>query len=206
MDPIRILVVDDHPLMRVGIAAIIDAQADMTVIGQASTTEEAVQTFAQLRPDITLMDLRLPGAGGVIAIRALRQRDPEARVMVLTTYEGDEDIFQALQAGAVGYLVKGMSHDLLVKGLRHVHSGKRYIPSQVAERLRQRNPNSVLSERERQVLQLLARGRSNKGIAAALGVTEATVKCHVSVILNTLNAQDRTEAVVIALERGLVHL
>jgi DNA-binding NarL/FixJ family response regulator len=202
----RLLVADDHPLMRVGICAIIDAQPDMVVAGQAGTSEEAIELFEKLRPDVTIMDLRLPPDGGVCAIERLCQRHPKARFMVLTTYEGDEDIFQALQAGAAGYLVKGISHDVLVKGIRLVHSGKRYLPSEVAQRLNQRNPSSTLSQREHQVLRLLAQGRSNKNIATALGVTEATIKAHVGVILETLQAQDRTEAVIIALQRGLVHL
>jgi DNA-binding NarL/FixJ family response regulator len=203
---IRVLVVDDHPIVRFGISAIIDSQPEMEVAGQAADGREAIRLFEELRPDVTLMDLRLPDMGGVQVIRILHQQHPAAKFMVLTTYEGDEDIFQALEAGAVGYLIKGMSHDLLLKGLRHVHSGKRYVPSEIAQRLSQRNPQAVLSDREQQVLKLLARGKSNKAIAVELGVTEATIKCHVSVILAQLNVEDRTQAVLMALQRGLVHL
>ncbi len=203
---IRVLVVDDHPIVRLGMTAIIDAQPDMTVVGQASDGEEAIRLFDSLHPDVTLMDLRLPGVGGVQAIRNIRTRHPDAKCLVLTTYEGDEDIFQALQAGAVGYLVKGMAHDVLVKGLRQVYEGRQYVPSEIAQRLKQRNPLAALSGREQQVLTYLAQGKSNKSIAELLGITEATVKRHVSVILQQLNVEDRTQAVLVALRRGLVHL
>ena len=203
---IRVLVVDDHPIVRLGMTAIIDVQPDMTVVGQASDGEEAIRLFDSLHPDVTLMDLRLPGVGGVQAIRNIRTRHPDAKFLVLTTYEGDEDIFQALQAGAVGYLVKGMAHDVLVKGLRQVYEGRQYVPSEIAQRLKQRNPLAVLSGREQQVLTYLAQGKSNKSIAELLGITEATVKRHVSVILQQLNVEDRTQAVLVALRRGLVHL
>lgn len=204
--PVRVLIVDDHPIVRLGIAAIVDAQPDMTMVGQASDGEEAIREFERLRPDVTLMDLRLPGMSGVQAIRSIRARDSEAKFLVLTTYEGDEDIFQALQAGAVGYLVKGMSHDVLLKGLRQVYEGHQYVPSEIAQRLNQRNPLAVLSGREQQVLTYLAQGKSNKSIAHLLGITEATVKHHVGVILQQLKVEDRTQAVLVALRRGLVHL
>jgi DNA-binding NarL/FixJ family response regulator len=203
---IRVLVVDDHPIVRLGMTAIIDVQPDMTVVGQASDGEEAIRLFDSLHPDVTLMDLRLPGVGGVQAIRNIRTRHPDAKCLVLTTYEGDEDIFQALQAGAVGYLVKGMAHDVLVKGLRQVYEGRQYVPSEIAQRLKQRNPLAALSGREQQVLTYLAQGKSNKSIADLLGITEATVKRHVSVILQHLHVEDRTQAVLVALRRGLVHL
>ena len=203
---IRVLIVDDHPIVRMGIAAIVNAQTDMSMVGQAADGDEAVRLFERLTPDVTLMDLRLPGQGGVQAIRAIRMRNPEAKFLVLTTYEGDEDIFQALQAGAVGYLVKGMSHDVLLKGIRQVYEGRQYVPSEIAKRLEERNPMAVLSGREQQVLTYLAQGKSNKAIADLLGITEATVKRHVSVILQQLNVEDRTQAVLAALRRGLVHL
>jgi len=203
---IRVLIVDDHPIVRLGIAAIVNAQTDMSMVGQAADGDEAVRLFERLTPDVTLMDLRLPGQGGVQAIRAIRMRNPEAKFLVLTTYEGDEDIFQALQAGAVGYLVKGMSHDVLLKGIRQVYEGRQYVPSEIAKRLEERNPMAVLSGREQQVLTYLAQGKSNKAIADLLGITEATVKRHVSVILQQLNVEDRTQAVLAALRRGLVHL
>lgn len=202
----RILVVDDHPTMRLGIVAIINAQKDMTVCAQAGNGEEAVRMFQQARPDVTLMDLRLPGMSGLEALRAIRRDDPAARCVVLTTYEGDEDIHQSLAAGAAGYLIKAMSNETLVDALRRVHAGNRFLPAPVAQSLAARTPNSDLSPREREVLSLIVQGKSNKEIAGQLGITEATVKCHVSVILERLGVSDRTQAVVTALQRGLEHL
>ncbi len=201
-----ILVVDDHPLMRLGVAAIINAQSDMRVCAQAGSGEEAIRIFKKQRPDITLMDLRLPGMSGLDTLRTIRQEDPRAKCVVLTTYEGDEDIHQALVAGALGYIIKGMSHETLVDALRRAHSGTRFLPPPVARSLADRTPNSDLSPREREVLSLMVHGKSNKEIALALGITEATVKCHVSVILMRLEANDRTQAVISALQRGLEHL
>jgi DNA-binding NarL/FixJ family response regulator len=201
-----VLVVDDHPIMRLGIVAIINAQNDMTVCAQAGSGEEAVREFRNHRPQVTLMDLRLPGMSGLDALRVIRREDPSARCVVLTTYEGDEDIHQALKAGAAGYLIKAMSNDTLVDALRKVHAGNRFLPAPVAESLALRTPNSDLSPREREVLSHLVHGKSNKEIAALLRITEATVKCHVSVILERLGASDRTQAVIAALQRGLEHL
>jgi DNA-binding NarL/FixJ family response regulator len=198
--------VEDHPIMRMGIAAIIDAQPDMKVCGQAESGTDAVRLFREHRPDVTLMDLRLPGMSGLDALRAIRRQDPSARCVVLTTYQGDEDIHQALVAGAAGYLIKAMSHDTLVDALRKVHSGTRFLPAPVARSLSMRTPNSDLSPREREVLSLMVQGKSNKDIGAALRITEATVKCHVSVILERLGVTDRTQAVIAALQRGLEHL
>jgi two-component system, NarL family, response regulator len=192
--------------MRLGVAAIINAQADMKVCAQAGSGEEAVRIFKKHRPDITLMDLRLPGMSGLDALRAIRQEDPGAKCVVLTTYEGDEDIHQALAAGALGYIIKGMSHETLVDALRKARTGTRFLPPPVARSLADRTPNSDLSPREREVLSLMVHGQSNKEIAASLGITEATVKCHVSVILMRLDANDRTQAVIAALQRGLEHL
>ncbi len=203
---IGVLVVDDHPIMRLGVAAIINAQRDMRVCAQAGSGEEAVKMFKKHRPDITLMDLRLPAMSGLEALRAIRQDDPQARCVVLTAYEGDEDIHQALAAGAMGYLIKGMSHDTLVDALRRVQAGIRFLPPPIARSLADRTPNSDLSPREREVLTLMVHGKSNKEIAATLGITEATVKCHVSVILARLEVSGRTQAVVAALQRGLEHL
>jgi two-component system, NarL family, response regulator len=201
-----ILIVDDHPIMRLGVAAIINAQTDMKVCAQAGSGEEAVRIFRKYRPDIILMDLRLPGMSGLDALRSIRQEDPHAKCVVLTTYEGDEDIHQALAAGALGYIIKGMSHETLVDALRRAHAGTRFLPPPVARSLADRTPNSDLSPREREVLSLMVHGQSNKEIAATLGITEATVKCHVSVILMRLEAHDRTQAVIAALQRGLEHL
>ncbi len=206
MKQIKILIVDDHPIMRVGIAALIASSKEMITVGQAGTGEEAIEQHALLRPDVTLMDLRLPGLSGVETIRRIRSKTPDARFIVLTTYEGDEDIHQAMEAGASGYLVKGLPQEMLVNAVRKVYSGGRYLPPPMSQALAARTPDSSLSARERQVLRLVAKGKSNKEIAVELGITEATVKCHVSVILMRLNASDRTQAVVTALQRGLIHL
>jgi two-component system, NarL family, response regulator len=205
-EKIKVMVVDDHPLMRVGVASIINARADMTVVAQTGTGEEAVALFPQHKPDITLMDLRLPKMSGVDSIRAIRGRWPNARFVVLTTYEGDEDIHRALEAGAKGYVIKGMPYQTLIDSLLRVHSGGRFLPPPVARALASRMPDSELSSREQEVLRRLVDGMTNKEIANLLGITEATVKCHVSTILMRLNVSDRTQAVVTALQRGLVHL
>jgi DNA-binding NarL/FixJ family response regulator len=203
---IRVLIVDDHPIVRVGIAAIVEATPEMTVVAQAGSGEEAVELHAKYLPDVTLMDLRLPGMTGVEAIRAIMAHQPTARVVVLTTYEGDEDIHQALEAGARSYIIKGMPHEALVNAIRRVHAGGRFLPTPVTRTLSSRLPESSLSSREREVLALIVHGQSNKEIAVNLGIAESTVKCHVSVILMRLNANDRTQAVVTALQRGLIHL
>jgi two-component system, NarL family, response regulator len=205
-EKIKVMVVDDHPLMRVGVAAIINARPNMTVVAQTGTGEEAVALFRQHKPDLTLMDLRLAKMSGVEAILAIRARYPEARFIVLTTYEGDEDIHRAFEAGAQGYVIKGMPYQTLIDALERVHSGGRFLPPPVARALESRMPDSELSPREQEVLQLLVNGRSNKEIATQLGITNATVKCHVSTILMRLDVSDRTQAVVAALQRGLVHL
>jgi two-component system, NarL family, response regulator len=201
-----VMVVDDHPLMRVGIASIVNARTDMTVVAQAGSGEEAVTLFFKHKPDVTLMDLRLPGMSGVDSIRSIRESYPPARFVVLTTYEGDADIHRALEAGAQGYVIKGMPYQTLVEALQRVYKGGRFLPPPIARALASRMPDSELSAREQEVLSLLARGKSNKDIAFTLHITEATVKCHVSAILLRLNVSDRTEAVVTALHRGLVHL
>jgi DNA-binding NarL/FixJ family response regulator len=204
-EKIKVLIVDDHPLMRVGIAAIIDGRPGMMTVAQAGSGEEAVTLYERHLPDITLMDLRLPQMSGVEAIRNIRRLHPQARFVVLTTYEGDEDIHQALEAGAQGYIIKGMPYESLIEALQRVHAGGRFLPLPVKRALASRTPDSDLSHRERQVLKLLATGNSNKQIGELLGITEATVKSHVSTILMRLNAADRTQAVVAALQRGLVH-
>ncbi len=201
-----VMIVDDHPLMLVGAASIVNARPDMTVVAQTGTGEEAVALFPKHKPDVTLMDLKLPGMSGVDAIRSIRSTHPGARFVVLTTYEGDEDIHRALEAGAQGYVIKGMPYQTLVEALQRVHKGGRFLPPPVARALASRMPDSDLSAREQEVLLLLAGGKSNKDIASQLGITEATVKSHVSAILIRLGVSDRTEAVVTALQRGLVHL
>lgn len=206
MAPIRILIVDDHPVVLLGIGALIMSGKNLELVAQARNGEEAVRLHALHHPEITLMDLRLPGISGVEAIRQIRSQTPEARFIVLTTYDGDEDIYQALEAGASGYLIKDMPQEALFEAIRKVHMGGRYLPSPVSQALASRMPDSSLSGRECDVLRLMARGRSNGEIAGELGITEGTVKCHVSVILNRLNVRDRTQAVVTALQRGLIHL
>jgi len=201
-----VLIADDHPLMRVGIAAIIQAQPEMEVVAQAGTAAQAVELFREFRPEISLMDLRLPDESGVQAIRKIRTIARDARIIVLTTYEGDEDIHQALQAGAMGYIIKGMPHDVLIRAVRRVQGGNRFLPPPVTNALLGRTPQSELSLREREVLTLLVGGKSNREIAEALNIKEATVKTHVSVILMRLDVSDRTQAVVEALRRGLEHL
>ncbi|HVM93064.1 MAG TPA: response regulator transcription factor [Terriglobales bacterium] len=204
---ISVMVVDDHPLVRVGIAAIVNARPDMTVVAQADTGEEAVTLFPRHKPNVTLMDLRLPGKlGGVEAIAAIRKNWPQAHFIIVTTYDGDEDIHRAFEAGAQGYIIKGMPYQTLVEAVQRVHAGKRFLPPPVASALASRMPDSDLSARELEVLHLLVAGKSNKEIAQLLGITEATVKSHVSTILMRLNVSDRTQAVVTALQRGLVHL
>lgn len=206
MPPIRILIVDDHPIMRIGITALIASSKEMETVAQAASGEEALALHALHHPDITLIDLRLPGISGVETIRLIRGQSPKARFIVLTIYDGDEDIFQAMEAGAAGYLVKGMPQEMLVNAVKRVHAGGQYLPPPMSKVLASRMPDSSLSHREREVLGLLAKGNSNREIANNLGISEATVKCHVSVILMRLNASDRTQAVVIALQRGLIHL
>jgi DNA-binding NarL/FixJ family response regulator len=203
---ISVMIVDDHPLMRVGIAAIINARPDMEVVAQAGTAEEAVARHKEYAPDLTLMDLRLPGASGVAAIQQIRNRSPHARFVVLTTYEGDEDIHQALESGAQGYIIKGMPHETLIHALKRVHAGGRFLPPPVARALESRTPDASLTPREREVLSLLVKGKSNREIAEQLGIAEATVKCHFRVIFMRMGVSDRTQAVVSALQRGLVHL
>lgn len=203
---IKVLVVDDHPVVQVGISAIIDTQPDMTVVAEAASGERAIELFREYHPDITLMDLRLEGMSGVECIRTIRQTYSDARFIVLTTYRGDEDIHQALEAGANGYLIKGMPRQVLVEAVRSVHRGEHFLPSSVTEALSLRKRESELSAREREVLSLVAAGKCNKEIASELGIAEATVKCHLTVIFLRLNVTDRTQAVITAVQRGLVHL
>ncbi len=203
---IRVFIVDDHPVMRIGIAAIIQTQEDLTVCGQAGSVQEAIQLFEHAAPDLVLMDLRLPDGNGVQAIKHMRQRQPTLKILVLTTYEGDEDIFQALNAGAMGYLIKGMPHDSLLDAVRKIVRGDRFLPPPVKRTLSMRSPDSELSSREREVLRLMVAGKSNREIGEELNIKEATVKSHVSVILMRLQVTDRTQAVVEALKRGLEHL
>jgi DNA-binding NarL/FixJ family response regulator len=203
---IRILVVDDHPVVRFGMTAFLNAQRNMKVIGEAATGEMAVKLFRKHQPDVVLMDLRLPGMSGVDAIRAIRCEYPQSRFVVMTTYEGEEDIYQALEAGAQAYLIKCMPSETLVDAIIKVNTGLRVIPPAVARSLAMRAPNFSLTDRERDVLVLIVKGNSNKEIASKLGITEGTVKCHVNVILSRMGVSDRTQAAIAALQRGIVHL
>jgi len=203
---IRIMLVDDHPIVRIGLAALIGTLPGMETVAQAGGGREAIALHKEHQPDITLMDLRLPDLSGVEVIWTIRMASPEARFIVLTTYEGDEDIHQALQAGARGYIIKGMPHDLLADAIKRVHAGGRYLPQVVKETLANRTPSSDLSFREREILERIAQGKSNREIATELDLAEITVKCRVSAILERLDVHDRTEAVVTALQRGLLHL
>ena len=203
---IRILIVDDHAIVQEGIAAIINEEDDMTVIGQAKNGIEAIELFRQTQPDITLMDLRMPQMGGVEAITALCAEFNTARIIVLTTYDSDEDIYRGLRAGAKGYLLKDSKPSELRTAIRAVHSGQQYIPSHVGGKLVQRMNNPELSDRELEVLQLVAQGMSNLEIGAALMITESTVKSNINRILSKLGAKDRTQATIIAVKRGLTSL
>lgn len=203
---IKVLVVDDHPLIRIGVMATINAQPDMVVIAEAGTGEDAIRIFRQCTPDLILMDLRLPRMSGVEAIREICRASPSVRVIVITTYEGDEDIHQAFQAGAVGYIIKGMSHEVLLDAIRKVRIGQQFLPSPMTRNRVEQGGEGELRPREREVLALIVKGESNKEIASKLGITEGTVKCHVSTILLRLGVSDRTQAAVIALQRGFVHL
>jgi DNA-binding NarL/FixJ family response regulator len=205
-EPIRILVVDDHNVVRQGLVALLNTVSDLQVVAEASDGPEAIETFRKHKPDITLMDLRLPKIGGADAITRIREESPSARIIVLTTFDGDEDIFRALQAGAKGYLLKGMDIDELTEAIRAVHAGKSKIPGFVAEKLAERMGGPALTTRETEVLKRIVAGRSNKEIASDLFISEATVKTHVNSILGKLGVTDRTQAATTALQRGIVHL
>jgi two-component system NarL family response regulator len=203
---LKIMVVDDHYLVRMGLASIIAVEPDMTVCAEASSGEQAQALFRTHRPDVTLMDLRLPGMNGADTIQAIRREVPDARFVMLSTYVCDEEIYGALQAGAMAYLVKSVQRDELTTAIRKAAAGQRHIPAEVAARLADRVAGAQLSSREIEVLRLLVSGRRNREVARALDITEGTVKLHVSSILGKLGAEDRTEAVTIALQRGIVQL
>ena len=206
-DPaIRILCVDDHPLMREGITAVIQNEPDMLVIGEASNGQEALQEFRKHHPDITLMDLRLPDISGIDALIAIRAEYAAARVVMLTTFEGDAEIQRALQAGAQGYMLKSMPRKRLVEMIRKVHAGMKFIPTEIAAHLAEHLGDEFLTRREVDVLQKMAGGNRNRDIAEQLFISEETVKGHVKHIMEKLRASDRTEAVAIAVRRGIIHL
>jgi DNA-binding NarL/FixJ family response regulator len=203
---IRVMLVDDHLAFRKGMAALIESEPDLRVIAEAGDGPKALEIFRVNKPDVVLMDLRLPGMGGVEAIIAIRKEFPDARVIVLTTFDMDEDIFRAMQSGAKSYLLKDTPEDELAETIRAVHAGRQVLPRKVAERLAERQQRADLSEREVEALQLLIKGRSNKEIGAALFITEDTVKAHLKTLFSKLHVKDRTEAAISAIRHGIVHL
>jgi DNA-binding NarL/FixJ family response regulator len=203
---IRVLCVDDHPVVRDGIAAIINLQPDMVLVGAAATGGEALERFFELRPDVALVDLQLPDMSGFDLIKKIKDKSPNARIIVLSSHEGDVDIQRALEAGAQGYVAKGIVRGELLETIRSVHTGKRRVPAAVAQKLAEHMADEPISPRELEVLSLMAAGKRNKEIASELSIAEDTVKMHVRNILSKLHVNDRTEAVTSALRRGIIHL
>jgi DNA-binding NarL/FixJ family response regulator len=203
---IRVFSVDDHPLLREGIGALVNNQSDMMLVAEASTGAEAIQLFKQHTPDVTLMDLRLPDMSGIDILIAIRSEFPEARVIMLTTFEGDVEIHRALQAGARGYLLKNMPPSQLLDVIRQVHAGKKRIPAEIASQLAEHMADESLTEREVEVLRQVADGNRNRDIARNLFISEETVKVHIKHIMEKLGATDRTQAVAIGVRRGIIQL
>jgi DNA-binding NarL/FixJ family response regulator len=203
---IRILIVDDHFIVRIGLNTTIKMTPDLTVVAEASTGAQAIELYRQHLPDVVLMDVRLPDFSGIEATAALRQEFPEAKIIIISTFDTDEDIYRAFQAGAQGYLLKNVLGTELATSIQSVHAGQQHIPPEIARRLAEREPGSDLTPRETEVLQFVIKGLSNKEIADLLGFTENTAKFHVKSILNKLQATDRTEAATAALQRGILHL
>ncbi len=205
-DPIRVLCVDDHPLLREGIAALVKSQRDMKLVAEAGSGREALLSFREHRPDVTLMDLRLPDMSGIDTMIAIRSEFPDARILMLTTFEGDVEIRRALEAGARGYMLKSMPPRDLIEGIRQVHAGKKRIPPEVGSHLAEHMGEEGLTAREVEVLQHIAGGNRNQDIAQQLFISEETVKVHVKHIMEKLGASDRTQAVAIAIRRGIIQL
>jgi DNA-binding NarL/FixJ family response regulator len=205
-ESIRVLIVEDHHVVRQGLVALLNVAEGLEVVGEAADGVEAIAQFRKHLPDITLVDLRLPRLSGVEVIERLRMETPQARFIVLTTYDGDEDIYRALQAGAKAYLLKGMTSEELIATVRMVHAGKSYIPPGIAQRLAERMGTEELTPREFDVLEQIVRGKSNKEIASELTVSEATVKTHINSLLSKLGVTDRTQAATAAIQRGIVPL
>lgn len=205
-EPIRILVVDDHHVVRQGLVALLNIMPDVAVVGEAADGLEAIELHRTLRPDITLMDLQLPKLGGVDAIIKIRAETPSARFIVLTTFDGDEDIYRSLQAGAKAYLLKGMTTEELLETIHAVHNGKTRIAAPIAEKLAERMSGQALTARELAVLERIVAGRANKEISSDLNISEATVKSHINNLLSKLGVSDRTQAATVAIQRGIVHL
>ncbi len=203
---IRVLSVDDHPLVRKGIASILANEPDIRLVGEAGSGGEAIAQFRRLHPDVTLMDLRMPGVDGIEATRAIRIEFPDAKIIALTSYDGDQDIFRALEAGVQGYLLKEMVHTEVLRAIRTVYAGRRLVPREVADRLPEPFAGPALTPREIDVLRLVANGLGNKEIADRLGTASGTVKMHIQNILSKLEASDRTHAVTIAIQRGILQI
>lgn len=203
---IKVMVVDDHLVVRVGLVTMINTQSDMTVVAEAANGQQAIDLFQQHQPDITLVDLRMPGMSGVEVITTIRMHWPEARCIVLTMYDGDEQIYQALQAGARAYLLKSVTREGFLAAIRAVYAGQQHVPAEVAQRLAEHIPRPELTAREREVLELIVKGKGNKDIATDLAISEHTVKNHINNILSKLGVSDRTQAVTVALQRGIVYL
>ncbi|XGV97679.1 MAG: response regulator [Leptolyngbya sp. BL-A-14] len=203
---IRILIADDHPVVRNGLVLLIRYEPGMEPVAEACDGAEAIALYRQHLPDITLMDLRMPNVGGVEAIVTIRQAFPTARIILLTTYDGDEDIYRGLEAGARGYLLKDAPLEQVLEAIRRVHSGQNYVPPEVGAKLVARLSGPQLSDREREVLNLMAKGKSNQAMASELYISEATIKFHITNILSKLQVSDRTQAVLVALKRGIANL
>ncbi len=205
-NPIRILIADDHYVVRMGLAALVETEPDLQVVGEAADGTQVVELYQKLEPDLVLMDLRMPRGDGISATQKIRTQFPAARILMLTTYDGDDDIHKALSAGAGGYLLKNSTRESLIPAIRAVAAGQRWIPQEVATRLAARKLFEELTPREIEVLHQLATGRANKEIADVLKISEHTVKDHLKSILGKLHVADRTEAVTAALQRGIIHL
>lgn len=204
--PIRVLIVDDHPMLREGVAAVVGTQQDIEIVGEAENGQRAIEQFRRLRPDVTLLDLQMPVMGGLEALAAIRAEFPEARVVVLTTYSGDAQAVRALKTGAMGYLLKSALRTELLETIRAAHAGRRHLAQEVASEIALHAVDDTLSERELSVLKLVAAGQANKQIAAELAITEDTVKAHLKNIFSKLAVKDRTEAVTQAAKRGIIEI
>lgn len=204
--PLRILIAEDHLIARIGITTIVNTQPDMKVVAEATNGRQAIEMHAKFKPDVTLMDIRMPVVSGIEAIEAIRRASPQARIVALSTYSGDEDVRRALEAGALAYLTKEVLHDELLRAIRAVHTGRTYISAGVAATMAAQWTGPELSSREAEVLALIVRGMSNKDIASELRIAEYTVKNHVKNILSKLRVEDRTQAAIAAVQRGIVHL
>jgi DNA-binding NarL/FixJ family response regulator len=205
-NPIRILTVDDHPLLREGIAAVLEAEPDMILVAEASNGRDAIEQFRTHHPDVTLMDIQMPGMNGIDTILAIREDFPDARIIVLTTYSGDAQALRAFKAGASGYLLKNMLRKELLETVRSVHAGRKRIPPEIAIEIAEHHSDDALTEREIEVLRQVAAGNANKVVAGLLAISEETVKAHMRSILSKLGANDRTHAVTIALKRGIIQI